>query len=344
MGGTALAKPPLILLAGYFGYGNAGDELILRLLRETLSPVAGAGLRYLAGPRPAFPGGVPRRNPGAVLSALRDARALVLGGGELFQTRTSRRSLAAYLALPAAMGIQRKPFWVFGVGVDPDLPPLALRATAATLRRARGVWARDEASRAALAGLGVASVVMADTVWALPVPPPAAPGGTRRRVVWIPRFPNGADTLARLAPLINELSDFEHALLPLHPPLDAGPLQALRALLRGDVATWAWAAPEELPRRLMEADVVVSMRYHGLVLAALAGRPVVALAAHGKVALLGEEMGVPVLRPGDATAESLATALRRAAARPPVDPATRAASARSALRDLARVLSSSLIS
>jgi hypothetical protein len=162
--------------------------------------------------------------------------------------------------------------------------------------------------------------------------------------LWIPRFPDGATTVERLAAVINGLTDFEHALLPLHPPQDEEPLRALRGRLRGEVETWAWAAPEEIPRRLMEADVVVSMRYHGLVLAALAERPVVALAAHGKVALLGEEMGAPVLRPGDWTAESLATALRRASAHPPVDPASRAVSARAALSDLARGLSSSLIS
>ena len=213
-----MARTSLILLAGYFGHGNAGDELILRLLRGALAR-DGVDVRYLSGPRPAFPGAVPRGNPRAAFTALRDARALVLGGGELFQTRTSQRSLAAYLGLPAAMALQRKPFWVFGVGVDPALPPYALRATAAIVRRARGVWVRDEASRSALARRGVSCAVMDDTVWALPVPAPAreAPG---RRLVWIPRFPDGEGTVRRLAPLLEGLTGFDHALLPLHPAHD----------------------------------------------------------------------------------------------------------------------------
>jgi polysaccharide pyruvyl transferase CsaB len=333
-----LERAPLILLAGYFGHGNAGDELILRLLRDALGPVGDPGVRYLSGPRPTFPGAVPRENPRALFAALRDARALVLGGGELFQTRTSRRSLAAYLGLPVAMSLRGKPFWVFGVGIDPELPSLALRATATVLRRARGVWARDAASRAALARHGVRCALMDDTVWALPVPPIEPPSPHGRRILWIPRFPDGEGTVRRLTPLLAGLPGFDHALLPLHPAHDDVFVEKLRA--RGPAVRWDGDTPDEIPRRLAEADVVVTMRYHGLVLAALAGRPAVALAAHGKVAQLARDLGVPVVEPRAWSVAALSAAVRDASARPPADPAPRAASARAALAELARELSS----
>lgn len=337
-----MAEPPLILLAGYYGHGNAGDELILRRLHGALTSIP-AEIRYLAGSRPSWPGAVPRKNPLALARALRTARALVVGGGELFQTRTSRRSLAAYLMWPAAFFLQRKPVWVFGVGVDPDLPAPALRAAAAVLRRARGVWVRDAASQAALARHGVASARMEDTVWALPacnaVPSPAGP---RRRVLWMPRFPDGRQTVRRLAPLLDGLPEVDHALLPLHPAHDGVFLEELRARLREPTALWRAEDPENLPRVVAGADVVVSMRYHGLVLAALSGRPAVALAAHGKVADLATALGAPVLRPAEWSVAALHAALRSAAVSAPREVAARRASAHEALGALCRELSSTL--
>jgi polysaccharide pyruvyl transferase WcaK-like protein len=66
---------------------------------------------------------------------------------------------------------------------------------------------------------------------------------------------------------------------------------------------------DELLPLIARHDAVVSMRYHGLLLAALAGRPAVAVAAHGKVAALGRALGVPVLSP-EAAEASVRQALR----------------------------------
>lgn len=336
-----MANPPLIFLVGYYGHGNAGDELILRLLHGALSS---ASVRYLSGPRPSGPGAVSRNSLRAAVRAAREAHALVLGGGELFQTRTSRRSLAAYLMWPTLFSIQRKPFWVFGVGVDPDLPAPALRATAAVLRRARRVWVRDAASQAALARHGVASTRMEDAVWALPVPEalPAPPAGARRRVLWIPRFPDGSETVRRLASLLDGLPDVDHALLGLHPAHDDVFLEELRHTRRGPTSLCRADDPEGLFRAVAKADVVVSMRYHGVVLAALAGRPTVALAAHGKVADLAVDLGIPVLRSPGCSAGGLSDALRDAVAVSAAVTASRRDAARTALEGLRRELSSML--
>lgn len=336
-----MANPPLILLSGYYGHGNAGDELILRLLHGALAELP-AEIRYFAGPRPSWPGAVPRGHPGAVARALWSARALVLGGGELFQTRTSARSLAAYLFGPAVCWLRQKPFWVFGVGLDPDLPALALRASAAVLRRARKVWVRDAASQAALARFGVASERMEDAVWAWPTTGalPGAPGG--RRLLWIPRFPDGEDTVRRLIPLMDGLPEFEHALLALHPAHDGVYVEKLRSRLRAPTPLWKSDGPEGLPAVVAGADVVLSMRYHGLVLAALARRPAVALAAHGKVAELATSLGSPVLTVSEGSVPALRAALRLTLAGPLPDASPRRASARRALGALRGELSSVL--
>src|SRR5690606_31222837 len=58
--------------------------------------------------------------------------------------------------------------------------------------------------------------------------------------------------------------------------------------------------PEHLLALVGGMDLVLTVRYHGLVFAALAGRPAVALAYDPKVRQLAEALGVPWLDPGGA--------------------------------------------
>lgn len=327
MGPAPLTAP--LLLAGYFGHGNVGDEWILARLRGAFGP----GTEYLSGPRPRFPGAIPRGNLLAVGSALRRARGLVLGGGELFQTRTSRRSLAYYLALPALLSVQRKPFWIIGVGVDPDLPSWALEATAAVARRARTVWVRDDESKALLYRHGVSSVRFPDLAWAMgPRDRTKAPG--QRRVLWIPRFPDGARSVRRFTSLFHAHREVHHAVWGLHPAEDERWIAEGRREWPDNVEAGVIDVPDDLFGRIAAADLVVSMRYHGVVAAGLAGRPVLALGGYGKVRLLAESMGVPLWDP----AVSNKDVLLRAMERTPFDSRPWEESARTALSSLRDII------
>ena len=72
-----------------------------------------------------------------------------------------------------------------------------------------------------------------------------------------------------------------------------------------------WSDPSELPALIARYDAVVSMRYHGVLLAALAGRPSVALAHEGKVAALAAGVFV-IFASGWAYARSLSRLLATA--------------------------------
>ena len=179
MATTSLNSP---LLAGYFGHGNAGDEMILHLLRARLGPAP-----FVSGPRPLGGPAVSRFRFLEIFQAFRRSCALVLGGGELFQSRTSLRSLLYYWSLPLLARLMGRPVAGFSLGLDPDLRPIEQRMTAFSLRKAMGLWVRDERSAEFLSRCGVASYSMPDIVWAWPVSPTVAPASLRR-VLWIPRF------------------------------------------------------------------------------------------------------------------------------------------------------------
>lgn len=115
-----------VLLGGYYGFGNMGDELMLesavrRAEREL--GVRGGEIQILSKSRKSpycLCGArlVNRASPLAVLRAVERADAVVFGGGTLLQNRTSRRSLAYYLAILryAQLCGKRTELWANGIG------------------------------------------------------------------------------------------------------------------------------------------------------------------------------------------------------------------------------------
>lgn len=332
--GAPLNPSAPVLLVGYFGHGNAGDEWIARALTDALHPLPVAAV---VGPHPA-PGyaPVPRSNFRALWRTLRASRAVVYGGGELFQSQTSFRSFFYYLFFALAARLLGRPLAAYGVSIDESLPRFLRFFLAMSLRRA-SVWCRDERSAAMLSEAGLPVDRVPDSVWArglLPVAPPK----TLRRILWVLRFPPGRENPPDWADRLNALAlskDWEHAFLLLQPDQDAPGLARFRAHLNFFHREEKWESPEavfEIPSRY---DLVVSMRFHGLVSAALARRPAVGLALHGKVERLAQDMGALTL-PWEGSPEVWEEILSTAFQQGPAEVARWAEDARQGLADLAR--------
>ncbi|MGQ0645735.1 MAG: polysaccharide pyruvyl transferase family protein [Elusimicrobiota bacterium] len=300
----APASPPRrrvpAVLAGYFGFGNAGDELILRSVLDRVRSVSWTVLA--ADPAKPAPGGASadgRWNPWTLARLFLRSKALVLGGGELFQTRTSVYSLFYYIGLILWARLWGCRVWAFGMGVDPALPGWARRLAAFALRGAGGVWFREEDGPRLLGVVGAA--VVPDPVWRWPAGEARRPAALRR-VLWILRPSGGASEADRWAARLNDLAArraWEHGFLPMHPSEDLPFLGRLRAGLNFFHSLELWDDPAEIFSILERWDAAASMRFHGAAAAVLKGRPCAALAAHGKVESLARSLGLPVLSPDD---------------------------------------------
>ncbi|MFZ2812730.1 MAG: polysaccharide pyruvyl transferase CsaB, partial [Thermovirgaceae bacterium] len=98
-----MSRPLDVVLCGYYGFGNLGDELmaesLLGLLKKNGVPGERIAILSAAQGVAADRGEasrVDRWSPLEVMSALRSSRTLLLGGGGLFQDSTSTRSCAYY--------------------------------------------------------------------------------------------------------------------------------------------------------------------------------------------------------------------------------------------------------
>ncbi len=113
-----------VLLCGYYGYGNLGDEaLCAAAVKRARAERGGAGLCVLTahGKREQERYGercVQRCSPLAVYREIRRADTVAFGGGTLFQDGTSRRSVWYYIALLAAAQSMGKRTELWGNGLE----------------------------------------------------------------------------------------------------------------------------------------------------------------------------------------------------------------------------------
>lgn len=162
-----------ILISGYYGFNNIGDESILTAVTESLreglrdiditvlsSDPEGTAKRY----------GVHSRDRRSLFSIVRSVAGcdlLISGGGSLLQDVTSKRSIIYYLFIMWLAGLFGKDYFVYSQGIGPINLERNRKWTAKILKKASGIVVRDEKSREFLAEIGIAPekiVVTADPV------------------------------------------------------------------------------------------------------------------------------------------------------------------------------------
>ncbi len=304
------------LICGYYGEHNLGDDALLQVLLQQLPPgclpLVTAHDQRQVRQRHGVETTDRRRLP-SVLAALGRCDALVLGGGSLLQDATSFASLLYYGALIGAARLQGKPVILWGQG----LGPLQRRRSRALVRLllplASAISWRDDASAALAQSLGVSAAVGSDPVWALPSRPWTGAGGPIV-LCWRPvRQLQGAGWSPYLEALdlLAARADREVWWLPFHQDQDRGLLDALQARgllserLRARSREIPVADPEEALGHFQQAGLVLAMRLHGLILAALAGSPCAALSYDPKVAAASLGIGCPCQDLGDPVTAAL---------------------------------------
>ena len=166
-----------VVLFGYYGYGNLGDEGILTaLVRHLPQVLPGVELTVLSADpeetaRRLGVAAVQRMSPWAVLKALAQSDGLIAGGGSLLQDSTSWLSPWYYLAVMSLALFLNRPLLILGQGIGPVTSSLTRRAIAWVVNRAHLVVVRDEDSGEPF-GLGCSArvLVFPDLAWLFPSP------------------------------------------------------------------------------------------------------------------------------------------------------------------------------
>jgi len=297
-----------ILLSGYYGLGNLGDEAILAGLAGALRERGHAPLVLSGDPAAteAEHGLLARHRTRGLLGALASADVVVSGGGGLLQDKTSARSLSYYLWIVRLARWFGRPVAVYGQSFG----PLSPAGRARVQRELRGVplFLRDQQSLRLAADLGLDASLVGDAALLLERPRPQ--GGTRRGaeparspggdphagagpVVLVPRggYDQYNDVLERLAPSL-EAAGRSLAVVAFHPEEDRLPAQRVAAAA-SCAKTLTAATVADAVDLLAGASYVVSARLHGNILAAVAGVGFAGLSYDPKVAGFLEQASAP---------------------------------------------------
>ena len=150
-----------VVLSGYFGFDNVGDEAILfsiiRALRKLEPSIDITVLSNNPAETAATYGvdTVNRWNIGEVRTALKSADGLISGGGSLMQDATSWKSIPYYSAIIKLAQMARVPVFIYSQGMGPINGALGKWLVKSVFNKCAGITVRDEASHKLLHEIGV---------------------------------------------------------------------------------------------------------------------------------------------------------------------------------------------
>lgn len=298
-----------IVLSGYYGFHNLGDEAVLEAtVAELRRRTPGLQISVLSAAPDATArayrvDGVPRSQPGAVVRALRGGDLFLSGGGSLFQDTTSWRSPCYYLAVLAGARRWSRRTAVYAQGFEPWHRAWIRAALGRVVSGVDLVTVRDAASAQVLADAGVRGprvVVSADPSFLLdPDPTPAV---ERERARWgggpvfglaVRPWGDGGvlEAIAEAARETGARLGARWVLLPMHLPHDLDAAESVASRLDAAIVVREPFGAREMLALVSGLDLLVAMRLHALIFAASQGVPIVPVAYDQKVAALAAELG-----------------------------------------------------
>lgn len=165
-----------IVISGYYGFGNAGDEAMLAAMIEVLTELApGINITVISGNpddtrRRHGVASVYRLNYPEIARALSKSKLLISGGGSLLQDVTSERSLYYYLSIMMLAKKMNTPVMLYAQGIGPVRGQMARCVMRYIGNMVDLITVRDEGSQEELKRLQVTKppiYVTADPVLAM---------------------------------------------------------------------------------------------------------------------------------------------------------------------------------
>lgn len=319
--------PKRVLLSGYYGFDNAGDEAVCAAILQTMRTHGGdPAITVLSGnpERTQRSHGVPAVLRRRLLDALPQTDALFQGGGSLLQDATSARSVYYYLWVIMAARIIRRPVFLYAQGIGPLQRGATRAAVRTVLNRVQAITVRDHDSRTLLTEIGVTIppvYVTADPVWALEPAP-----DERAAMIWErqglpsrgqtvglalrpwPTVTGLAESAARAATALQDRG-YDVVFLPFQRPDDENLATAIRAHMnRPAPALQGLYGPHDLMGLTARADLLIAMRLHALIFAAARAVPLLGLSYDPKVTTLMQDLRAPCLDIAEASADAVVSA------------------------------------
>ncbi|MBB3110520.1 polysaccharide pyruvyl transferase CsaB [Paenibacillus phyllosphaerae] len=322
-----------VVISGYYGFRNSGDEAVLKsilfaLAEEgkaqgvTIEPIVlsidPAWTTQMYGVKAAH-----RMRLREVIGAIRASDGLISGGGSLLQDATGALTIPYYTGVIKLAQLLRKPTFIYAQGIGPVNRRWMDPLIRGVMKRSAYVSVRDAESAALLGRLGVSSDridIVPDPVMGLPLPQDGAAAsgagaaaagaapqdGAQAPVVGVSlrHWRKDEADLARAADALGALARSRAVrlrFLPFHTPSDQETskwvMERLGELGPGSSAELVDAGddPQRMLLEVSKCDMLFGMRLHALIYAANQSVPMLGLSYDPKIDQFLKRLGLTAI-------------------------------------------------
>lgn len=296
-----------VVISGYYGFKNFGDEAILTVLVNHLKKI-NCDITILSS-NPFYTINKHKVNSVRsfdilkVIDTLKMSDCLISGGGSLLQDATSLKSLLYYSFIIFLALILKKKVIIFAQGIGPLNSFVSKAIVLNLLQFCTLVTVRDENSKKLIDENHINSLLVPDPIFTLPI---KDIDKTKTVGIQLREFSTVTDDFLNELALnvINNYSDQNIELISLHDTIDVPVLEKFKSILEEkcdniNVDIIKNLSETEIASKLATLDTLIAMRFHAVLIALKTGVKTLAINYDIKVQKLAEDFDIPSVNLSD---------------------------------------------
>lgn len=284
-----------ILLAGYYGFGNLGDEAILQMFIKHFKESNNINNIIVLSGNPEETSkrydvkSVNRYSIVSIIKHMLRSDALIFGGGSLLQDVTSKRSIYYYLFLMWSAKLMGKKVVLLSQGIGPIIHKTNFKNASKILKKADIITVRDHMSMDILNSMNIENSKIkfsADPVIGLDLNNDIKHNNQKTRVCFTLRNWKNVELTDEICKVAEKLYDdgIECIFICFYYNMDLPLLNELEAKLGNKAKFYKnRLSTQETMEIIKSVDLLVGIRLHAIILSASANVPFVALSYDPKI-------------------------------------------------------------
>jgi polysaccharide pyruvyl transferase CsaB len=310
-----VATPKKIVISGYYGFRNSGDEAVLQSILIALqkqSQALGISIEPIVlSIDPEWTSAtygvksVHRMKLVEVRQAIYESTGLISGGGSLLQDVTGSKSIPYYLGVIKLAQWMGRPTFIYAQGIGPVNRKLFHPLIKSVFRKCTYISVRDEQSRELLLSMGLEQKnveVVPDPVMGLSLPEDTDASTQSSElsnslpvigisVRYWEQDRRELETLAQGLIKANREIPLHLRFLPFHTPSDNEASRYVMDMLKGSITEHGGQVsicedaihPQQMLREVGQCDILIGMRLHSLIYAAGRRVPLIGISYDPKI-------------------------------------------------------------
>ena len=306
-----------ILISGYHGFANSGDEALLFAILNTLRKKQPQLDFTVLSKKPEETSAVynvnsiNRYNFFRIRKEMKNSKMLLFGGGSLLQDVTSSKSLIYYLAVIHLAQKYKMKTMLYANGIGPITKARNRKLASKILNKVDFITLRDDKSDEELKNLGVTKpkiIITADPAFTIDTENTSSggfftniagvPQGTKLCIVSIREWKNSSpyfkSDLAKLCDYMAEQHGIFPLFVPMQYPEDTEISKSVMSLMKKPsyIINRELSVPEMFSV-LSEAEILIGMRLHSLIYATTLAIPALPICYDPKISAFMESLNQP---------------------------------------------------